>query len=223
MSVTRGRVIATGELRDSARPVAERAAPVAPRARVAPRAIVDASERAARIVDAAEARARELLAAAERDAATVRLRAEEEGRADGAAGLAAKAIALHAREAAADEHALDRAVALARLLAERVLGEELSLAPDKIASLARAALAEAKGARRATIVAHPEDATILERAIAGLGLDADAIRIQKESGRARGNLRVETDIGVLDAALAPQLERLALKLRETLRGRPEHS
>jgi flagellar biosynthesis/type III secretory pathway protein FliH len=29
-------------------------------------------------------------------------------------------------------------------------------------------------------------------------------------------LRIETDIGVLDADLAPQLDRLALRLRETL-------
>ncbi len=187
------------------------------RARVVPRAIVDASARADAIVADAQARAAELLATAERDAAQVRLRAEAEGRADGAAQLAARAIALQTLEAQADERALDRAVALARLLAERVLGEQLSLAPDKIASLARAALAEAKGARRATIVAHPEDATILERAISSLGLDAEAIRIQKDGARARGNLRVETDIGALDAEIAPQLERLALKLRETLR------
>lgn len=216
MSLTRGRVIAASELTD-----AERVAPPGStgpaRARVVRREIVDASERAREIVATAEARAAELLSAAERDAAQVRLRAEAEGRADGAAQLAARALALHAHEAALDERALDRSVALAQLLAERVLGAELSIAPDKIASLARAALSEAKGARRATIVAHPEDAAILERAISSLGLDAEAIRIQKDAGRTRGNLRVETDIGALDAELAPQLERLALKLRESLR------
>ena len=37
-----------------------------------------------------------------------------------------------------------------------------------------------------------------------------------DSARARGSLRIETDIGVLDADLAPQLDRLALRLRETL-------
>jgi flagellar biosynthesis/type III secretory pathway protein FliH len=76
-------------------------------------------------------------------------------------------------------------------------------------------LTEACGARRATIIAHPDDAALLERAGDGLGL-AEAVRLVSDPTRARGCLRVETDVGVLDADLAPQLDRLALRLRETL-------
>jgi flagellar biosynthesis/type III secretory pathway protein FliH len=74
----------------------------------------------------------------------------------------------------------------------------------------------ARGARRLAIVAHPEDAKLLSDSIASLGVAVEAVRIVPDSARSRGSLRIETDIGVLDADLAPQLDRLALRLRETL-------
>lgn len=186
-----------------------------PQGKVASRDVLAAAAQATAIVARAEQRAAELVAAAQAEAATLRLRAEAEGRADAAASLAARSLALAAREAESDERALDRLVEVARLLAERLLGEALELAPDRVLSLARQALAEARGARRVTIVAHPEDAARLERSLAGLGLAADT-RVVADPRRPRHNLRLETDIGTLDAELAPQLERLALKLRETL-------
>jgi flagellar biosynthesis/type III secretory pathway protein FliH len=82
--------------------------------------------------------------------------------------------------------------------------------------LARQALAEARGARRLSIVAHPEDAALLSQSLASLGVAVDTVRVVSDAARQRGSLRIETDIGVLDADLAPQLDRLALKLRETL-------
>jgi flagellar assembly protein FliH len=111
---------------------------------------------------------------------------------------------------------LDRQVDLARLLAERLLGESLRVAPEQVVALARQALGEARGARRITVVAHPDDAQILEHSLPALGLDPSVARVRADASRARGNLRIETEIGVLDAELAPQLERLALKLRESL-------
>ena len=81
---------------------------------------------------------------------------------------------------------------------------------------ARQALAEARGARRITLVAHPEDAKLLEISLPVLGVDQATVLVRSDPTRSRGNLRLETEIGVLDAELAPQLERLSLKLRETL-------
>ena len=49
-----------------------------------------------------------------------------------------------------------------------------------------------------------------------LGVAVETVRVVPDGSRARGSLRIETDIGVLDADLAPQLDRLALRLRETL-------
>jgi len=180
------------------------------------RDVLAAADQAAAIVARAEEQARKLISAAEAQAAELRLRAEAEGRADAAATLAARALALSAREAASTERELDRLVEVARILAERLLGEALSLAPERIVALARQALAEARGARRVTIVAHPEDAARLERSLVELGLPPDLTRVVSDPRRPLHNLRLETDIGTLDAELAPQLERLALKLRETL-------
>jgi len=180
-------------------------------------ACASAAAISARARSAAEAHAAKLVSDAERAAAELHLRAETEARADAAAKIAARALSLRHHEARADERALDRSVELARLLAERLLGESLRVAPEQVIALAHQALSEARGARRITLVAHPEDVKLLEISLATLGLDAAAVvQVRADAARSRGNLRIETEIGVLDAELAPQLERLALKLRESL-------
>jgi flagellar biosynthesis/type III secretory pathway protein FliH len=187
-----------------------------PFGRVAPKSLVDASAEAARIMAKAQAEARALLASAERRAADLKLLAETEARAEASAKLAAHALALATYEAKADERALERTVALARLLAERLLGASLAAAPEQVVALARQALGEARGARRLNIIAHPEDAELLTRSLPSLGVAIETVRVTPDGSRERGSLRIETDIGVLDADLAPQLDRLALRLRETL-------
>ena len=187
-----------------------------PRGQVVRREVLDAAERAHRLIAEAEERAARIVFDATSAAAELRLRAEAEGRADAAAQIAARALALRHYEARADERALDRSVELARLLAERLLAESLRVAPEQVTALAKQALAEARGARRISLLAHPEDAQILEHSLPAMGLDAASVQVRPDPSRTRGNLRIETEIGVLDAELAPQLERLALKLRESL-------
>jgi flagellar biosynthesis/type III secretory pathway protein FliH len=215
--IGRGRVL-TREQAARATPIPLPRAPQRglPFGRVAPRGLVDASSEATRILAKARAQADALLASAERKAADLKLRAEAEARAEATAKLAAHALALATHEAKADERALERGIALARLLAERLLGASLAVAPEQVVALARQALAEARGARRLTIVAHHEDAKLLAGSLASLGVAVETVRVVADSARARGSLRIETDIGVLDADLAPQLDRLALRLRETL-------
>lgn len=191
----------------------------APRkARLVLRPELEAETRARDIVARAEHEARAILDQAEREASGVRLIAEAEGRANGAASVAAQALKLAAVEKELDSRHLDRTIALARLLAERLIGAELSANPERITELARTALRETGGARQVVIHAHPEDARALEATREILGLPADAVRVQPDVARGRGSLRLDTEIGVLDAELAPQLERLSLKLRETLGG-----
>ena len=187
-----------------------------PRGQLVRREVLDAAERARKLIAEAEERAARIVSDATSAAAELRLRAEAEGRADAAAQIAARALALRHYEARADERALDRSVELARLLAERLLAESLRVAPEQVTALAKQALAEARGARRINLLAHPEDAQILEHSLPAMGLDAASVQVRPDPSRTRGNLRIETEIGVLDAELAPQLERLALKLRESL-------
>jgi flagellar biosynthesis/type III secretory pathway protein FliH len=215
--IGKGRVLtpeeATGAVPMRRRDLSERGLPFG---RVVPKALVDASAEATRMLATARVEAQALVAAAERRAADLKLVAEAEARAEASAKLAAHALALATYEAKADERALTRSVELARLLAERLLGASLAVAPEQVVTLARQALAEARGARRLSIVAHPEDAKLLSQSLASLGVAVDTVRVVPDGARQRGSLRIETDIGVLDADLAPQLDRLALKLRETL-------
>lgn len=187
-------------------------------ARVILRPEVEAEARAQAIIERAKAEASLILERAEQAASSVQLVAEAEGRANGAATVAAQAIRLAALERAADQRQLERSVGLARVLAERLLGAELQLAPERVLDLARTALRETGGARQVVIHAHPDDARALEAGRESLGLSRDAVRIASDPSRSQGNLRLDTEIGVLDAELAPQLARLALKLRETLGG-----
>jgi flagellar biosynthesis/type III secretory pathway protein FliH len=177
--------------------------------------VVDAAERARAIVARAETQAAELLARARREAADLRLRAEVEARAEATARVAAHALALSLREEQALERQLDRVVEVARVLAERLLGETLALDPGRVVAIARRALEEARGARRVTIVAHPDDAALIEQALLSVQAGG-AARVEVDPERARGSLRLDTDIGVLDAELAPQLDRLLPKVRELL-------
>ncbi|MBN1611466.1 MAG: hypothetical protein JW940_32835 [Polyangiaceae bacterium] len=219
MSVPAGRILRAQELTDELVPFPPVGAHVGPtRGRVVARAVVEAEQHARELLEAAERKAEELVATATRESADIRARAEAEGRADGAAALAAKAIAWAAHEARADERQLDRIVQVAELLAERLLGEALCLDPARVLALARQALTEARGARRITIVAHPDDAQALAMLLEGPVLRGAAVSIAADPQRKRGSLRLDTEIGSLDADLAPQLARLALRLREGIGG-----
>jgi flagellar biosynthesis/type III secretory pathway protein FliH len=187
-----------------------------PRGRVSAPSVVEAANEARAVVARAEKAAAEVRALAEREAAEPKLGAEIEARAEAASRLAAQALALSLREDQALVRELDRVVELARVLAERLLGEALALEPRRIVAIARRALEEARGARRVTIVAHPDDAKLIEQALAQMQAGG-AATVLADPERPRGSLRLDTDIGVLDADLAPQLDRLLPKLRESLR------
>lgn len=183
--------------------------------RVLAPSVVAAHDESRAIVARAEQQAAELLAAARAEATDLCARAANEGRAEAAAELAARSVAFASKERALDERSVDRLVDLARLLAERLLGEALSLDPTRVTALARQALTEAQGARRIEIAAHPEDAPLLAKELDLAGAEA-AVRIVPDPSRARGHLRFDTELGSLDAELGPQLDRLVKKLRTTL-------
>jgi flagellar biosynthesis/type III secretory pathway protein FliH len=165
----------------------------------------------------AEQGARAILEDAERTAGSMRDQARAEGRQEGAAELAAAWIQLRAEESARDERDLDRTVELARAMAERLIGESIVLDPAKIVSMARQTLASARQARQVVVRAHPADAETLRAHLSSLGLEQAAIEIHADETRTRGSLLLETDLGILDADLTIQLDRLARSLRDGLR------
>jgi flagellar biosynthesis/type III secretory pathway protein FliH len=169
-----------------------------------------------------------ILAEAREKAAAIVQRAAEEGRAIAAEAartakeaadieLVARWVALRDAESRFVASDVDRVVPIATALAERLLCAALEVSPARIASLAAGVFAEARGARRATIDAHPVDADALRRHLGDAGLDPAAVDVREDAALARGALRLHTDVGTIDAQLAPRLERLAEALRDVLR------
>jgi flagellar biosynthesis/type III secretory pathway protein FliH len=171
-----------------------------------------AHRRAEAILQRAEAEAARIVAEGRRAADDARLSALEEAR---ALALGEVAAALHRaaeRERDAHARATERIIEVATLLAERLLGETLSLAPERVTALARTALHDAAGARDVRLRAHPLDAPLLRDALA----DARALAVTEDAELSRGDLVLETDVGVLQARVPERLDRLAAHLRETL-------
>jgi type III secretion protein L len=185
-----------------------------PRGRVLKQPLADALERARAVVADAEARAGVIVAAGQEEARALRERAKDEGRAEGAEELARAFLALRREEAKRDEKDLSRSIDLARAMAERLIGEALHVAPERILVIAKEALRAARKARRVSVVAHPDDAAVLERDVGALGLENAAIEIHADGSRARGSLLFHTDLGTLDADISLQLDRLTAALRE---------
>jgi flagellar biosynthesis/type III secretory pathway protein FliH len=214
MSLPRARVVRAED--------ATRAAPLlAPgpsdtqRRRIA-REEIEARLASERIVDEARAAAEALVARAKEEAVAAGAKAAREAQESANAELAARWLALRAAEGPALEREKERIVAVAVALAERLLDAALELDPARIADLARAVLAEARGARRAVIHAHPLDVDALRRHLTTAGLGVQTVEVRADEALARGALRLHTDVGIIDAQLSPRLERLAAALRDAL-------
>ncbi len=187
------------------------------RGRILRQELAAAQAEASALVAKAEQRAAALIADAERAAAERRADAERDGREAGAAQFTAKVVQLSQLEAKSDERGLDRTLALARLLAERLLGGELEQRPERIVEVAKAALTELRAAQQIVIVCNPNDAPPLRDALEKLAVAEQCIDVRADETRAVGCLRLETELGVLDGELGPRLDRLVRELSEELR------
>jgi flagellar biosynthesis/type III secretory pathway protein FliH len=189
---------------------------VGTRARVVPRAVADAHVAAAALLARARDEAREIVAHARAAADDLIVEQQARARADALCLVVGEALELRKRQAELSKSVLDRSVGFATVLAERLLGEELQLNAERVRALARQALKEAAGARHAVIIAHPRDAAELRADLTSLGDVLDSIDIEEDAGLGRGQLRVETELGVIEADLKGQLQRLAAQLKKLL-------
>jgi flagellar biosynthesis/type III secretory pathway protein FliH len=176
---------------------------------------LQARERAERILREAHARAREIVARADEEARDALTRARLDAAAEHEATLAARWLALTKSQAAAMQREVDRMVVVGVALAERLLGTALALDPSRVVDLARTVLDEAGGARRVVLYANPVDAEALSAHLKDSGFEPCTAEIREDPTLGRGDLRLQTDIGNIDAQLSPRLERLASALRST--------
>ena len=189
---------------------------VPPRPRLIPRPLAEARAEARALLDRAREEAQQILARAEAAANDLILQQQARARADALCLVVGEALELRKRQAELSRSVLDRSVDFATILAERVLGEELALGPERVRALARQVIEEAAGARHAIIVAHPRDAAELRAGLGSLGSLLDSIGIEDDATLSRGHIRVETELGVIEADLRDQLERLSTQLRRLL-------
>lgn len=212
MELKRARVVRAADVEPPTRRAPERTRA----ARIVPAELMDAHLAAARLLAAARAEADAIVGRAREAAAGVAAEAARRASEEEQAKLAAAHLAVHAHAELAAERDLEKCVQLARILAERLVGRALADDPRVTLDLARQALAEARGARRAKLRAHPKDAAILSADVAALGLPAGSLEIAPDPGLARGALVVETELGRLDVQIGAQLDRLTEALRAAL-------
>jgi flagellar biosynthesis/type III secretory pathway protein FliH len=178
--------------------------------------VADAAVRAKRILADANARAAERLSQVEEDLATTRADLMTRVRADAGLALATETVKLVALRGRNIKRARDDIIALAQMMAERIIGEELTWKPGRLLNLAQQCMREARGSSCVVIHAHPNDAAYLSRHVEDFHMDpAIDVRIQSEAELSPGDLRIETDVGTVDARIGTQLEHLAAKLRES--------
>jgi flagellar biosynthesis/type III secretory pathway protein FliH len=215
MPLKRARVLSAAET-EAASEAEPSSGPISagpPTRRMLPSDLVRAHDECESLVAEARRQAAALVAEARGEAAAIRAQAAREGREEGASALAAAWLRFRTAEAGALREREEHVLMVGRLLAERLLGRTLALDPAAIVDLAREALGAVVRARRVALHVHPDDAEPLRGRLAELRLDAATIDVHADPSRPRGGLRAETDLGTLDADLAPQLDRLVDALR----------
>lgn len=179
------------------------------------RELMDAKVRAEAVAVEAKSAAAKLLHAARAEAEQIKQRAHVEGHEAGLLEAAAKAVAFVEAEQRAQVRAVDTTVALARLLAERLLGRSLTTEASTVTDLAKTLLAEVRGARMVTFRAHPNDVAALTSALEGL-VPHTKVVVEAKAELASGDFQLTTDIGSLEGALRGRLDVLAAKVKQGL-------
>ncbi len=114
------------------------------------------------------------------------------------------------------EQHVEQIVELGRLLAARLVGDALGQSDAALARYVLTLIDEARGARAVVLYARPEDALRLERALRAHDFDGRDVRVAPEPSLASGQLRLECELGSIEASVEACLERLAERARTLL-------
>ena len=116
--------------------------------------------------------------------------------------------------AEADHDIVQLAVAVAR----RVLRRELTVDPDSLAGIVKAALERIAARETQRVRVHPEDAGCVERHMKSAGAPP-RIEVCPDSSLERGSVIFETARGNLDTSVSTQLSEIERGLTDMLRRR----
>ncbi len=172
-------------------------------------------ERVAQVED--DARARE-----ERAFASGYAKGEAAGRAQEAARIESAVASLVAAAAAMSDQRRklrrgceEDCVKLSIAIARRVLRRELSVDPEAVLGIVKAALARLEGREVERIRVHPDDAELIRRYIDGAA--GRQLEVVGEPRVERGTCIIETARGALDASVETQLAEIQRGLVDRVR------
>jgi len=114
-----------------------------------------------------------------------------------------------------------RAVELAILIAERILGSALAVQPELVFNVVAGALRRALTRDRLAVDVNPADIDIVRTWLATNSSDGATIEVHAERRVAPGGCVVRTSEGEIDAQFSVQLERAGEVLRLALAGSPD--
>lgn len=109
-------------------------------------------------------------------------------------------------------------VQLSIAVARRILRRELTVDPDSLAGIVRAALERIPARETSRVRVHPEDAGCLEKHLHAPGM-ASSVEVCRDASLERGSLVFETVRGNLDASVSTQLAEIERGLTDMLRRR----
>jgi len=150
-----------------------------------------------------------------------------EGQASARQELGAQLEAIHLRTARAIEEmsgmrqrfrqeAEEDVVALALAIAKRILHRELTVAPDALLGLVKAALEKIEAREVHTVRIRPEDAAMVKQFLEKMGLP-QRIEVLSDPGLERGAAILDSKRGALDASVETQLAEIERGLADLVR------
>lgn len=108
-------------------------------------------------------------------------------------------------------------VRLAVAIARRVVRRELTIDPQAITGLVKAALEQLSAGERIRVRVHPEDEAAVRSCLAAAGRAA-SVEVAGDAALERGSAILETERGNLDASAETQLAEIERGLTDRFRG-----
>lgn len=181
------------------------------------------------LLEEARAEAELVRRVAEQERSTLHEQAHQEGLAEGRAQAQAERTALleplqrllTELPSAWESFCLAQEPALTTLCAavvERLLQEQLTLEPERVVTIVRAALQRVAHSQTLTVYVHPDDLPLLREAGLGEGAGTQTLHWESDAQLKRGGCRIEGQHGAVDATWESAIPRLT----ETLRGDSDH-
>lgn len=179
--------------------------------KVLKREVYEASLEARDVIALAQEKAKHIIEDAQRDCDAIREQARQEGIAKGLAEWNQILARAHQR---ADELAKDWEETMLRLsvrIAEKIIGQQLTLRPETIVEIVREVLQGARPGKQLTIQVNEVDAHEVRSRVSRLKEAVSAsseIQVVASATVPRGGCVVESELGIIDARLETQLKCL---------------